>query len=164
VAVASFTVQVTGSNGLSSTKDFSLTINGPPVITSASPLPKGTVGVPYNRTLAATGGAEPYTWSISAGSLPSGLSLSSNDVVSRTPNAGMTAVFEMQVSGSDGLSSTKDFGLEVNRPASGALVQAGGYHSLVVNGDGTNMSRSVPAQVAGLTEVVAGGSIRTCVN
>jgi subtilisin family serine protease len=38
-------------------------------------LSNGAVGVPYSETLEAVGGAEPYTWSITSGSLPSGLAL-----------------------------------------------------------------------------------------
>ena len=45
-------------------------------VTTASPLPGGTVGQPYSETLAASGGAQPYTWALSGGSLPAGLSLS----------------------------------------------------------------------------------------
>jgi hypothetical protein len=46
-------------------------------ITTASPLPGGQVGVAYTDQLAASGGITPYTWSVSSGSLPAGLSLSS---------------------------------------------------------------------------------------
>src|SRR5207302_8160760 len=45
--------------------------------TTASPLPSGTVGVGYSQTIAVTGDTAPYIWSIPAGSLPSGLALSS---------------------------------------------------------------------------------------
>ncbi|HEX3843826.1 MAG TPA: putative Ig domain-containing protein [Steroidobacteraceae bacterium] len=44
-------------------------------ITTTS-LPEGTVGNAYAATLAASGGTSPYKWSLSNGSLPSGLSLS----------------------------------------------------------------------------------------
>ena len=45
-----------------------------PEVTTAS-LPAGTVGTPYSATLAATGGASPYTWSITSASPPAWLSL-----------------------------------------------------------------------------------------
>ncbi|MGH8074278.1 MAG: phage tail protein [Lysobacter sp.] len=45
-------------------------------ITTASPLPGATVGSGYNAPLAATGGAgAPYTWSVSAGALPAGITI-----------------------------------------------------------------------------------------
>ena len=58
----------------------------PPSITTTS-LPGGTVGSSYSGSLAATGGATPYTWSISSGSLPSGLFLNaSTGAITGTPN------------------------------------------------------------------------------
>ncbi|HLH00695.1 MAG TPA: putative Ig domain-containing protein [Bryobacteraceae bacterium] len=50
-------------------------------------LPPGMVGVSYLETLAASGGQQPYTWSIS-GSLPSGLTLTpSTGAISGTPGS-----------------------------------------------------------------------------
>jgi hypothetical protein len=54
-------------------------------VTTAS-LPVATLGSAYSGTLAATGGTRPYTWTVSAGSLPPGLSLNaSTGVISGTP-------------------------------------------------------------------------------
>jgi len=46
----------------------------PPVIATAT-LPAATVGAAYSQTMAATGGVQPLTWSISSGNLPAGLNL-----------------------------------------------------------------------------------------
>jgi hypothetical protein len=61
-----------------SSGDLSVKINpevGPVVLTSA--LQNGNVGVAYSATLTATGGTQPYTWSVKSGTLPEGLSLNS---------------------------------------------------------------------------------------
>jgi sugar lactone lactonase YvrE len=51
-------------------------------------LPEGNSGVAYSATLAATGGTAPYSWSITDGSLPTGLSLDSGTgIISGTPTA-----------------------------------------------------------------------------
>lgn len=51
-------------------------------------LDDGYAGFPYSNTLAVTGGIAPYTWSITSGSLPSGLSLNpATGVISGTPAA-----------------------------------------------------------------------------
>jgi hypothetical protein len=50
-------------------------------ITTTS-LPDGTEGQPYNADLSAIGGNSPYTWSITAGSLPDGSVLSSGGNIS----------------------------------------------------------------------------------
>ncbi|MFZ2643453.1 MAG: hypothetical protein WA117_20850, partial [Verrucomicrobiia bacterium] len=88
----------------------------PPVITTSSPLPSGMVGMAYSQTLAVSGGATTYTWSLAAGSLPSGLSLSSAGVISGTPDVAITAGFTVQVMGNDGQFSTKIFGLTIDPP------------------------------------------------
>ena len=87
-----------------------------PTITTPSPLPAGWLGTDYNMALAATGGTMPYTWSIFSGSLPSGLNLSSDGVISGTPDTATNALFTVQVTGDDGLSSTKDFSLAIQQP------------------------------------------------
>jgi len=73
---------------------------GPPadlVITTTS-LPNGQVGVAYSQALQAMGGIQPYAWSITAGSLPQGLSLNgSTGVISGTPSQSQTAYFTVQV-------------------------------------------------------------------
>ena len=57
-------------------------------ITTTSPLPAGTFGVTYAPVqLTATGGVPPYSWIVSLGTLPPGLSLSSSGIVAGIPSA-----------------------------------------------------------------------------
>jgi hypothetical protein len=66
------------------------------IITSACP--NGTVGAAYSCQLTASGGAPPYTWSITAGALANGLSLNaSTGMVSGTPAASGTSNFTPQI-------------------------------------------------------------------
>lgn len=69
------------------------------VITTTS-LPSATAGVAYSATLAASGGTAPYSWAITSGALPSGLTLSSSGVISGTPSAAGTASFGVQATDS----------------------------------------------------------------
>jgi hypothetical protein len=82
-------------------------------IWTASSLAPGTVGLDYELTLAASGGFPPYSWMVVSNSLPTGLHLSTNGVISGTPDAATTASFTVRVTGSDSLSSTKDFSLTI---------------------------------------------------
>jgi large repetitive protein len=84
-------------------------------ITTSSPLPNGTVGTAYSQTLVATGGTPPYSWSISAGSLPAGLSLNpSSGVISGAPTSAGNFNFSAQVTDSSDTKSAKDFILGIN--------------------------------------------------
>src|SRR5690606_5822117 len=47
-----------------------------PVTVSPGTLPDGTVAAAYSQTVSASGGAAPYTFTVTAGALPAGLSLS----------------------------------------------------------------------------------------
>ena len=82
------------------TQSLSLTIAPPPLhITTVSPLPNATQGVFYSFPLSASGGQPPYSWSLAAGSasLPTGLSLSTNGVLSGTPSVSGGFSFNAQV-------------------------------------------------------------------
>ncbi|HEY8157325.1 MAG TPA: N,N-dimethylformamidase beta subunit family domain-containing protein [Methylobacter sp.] len=77
-----------------------LTVNNAALAVTTTALPGGTVNTPYSVSLAAIGGTLPYTWSISAGSLPPGLSLSSSGAISGTPTTTATYTFTVQVTDS----------------------------------------------------------------
>jgi Putative Ig domain len=74
------TVQVTDSQkpvAAVATAALKLTVNNPLAIKTTS-LKIVAVNVPYQESLTATGGASPYTWAITSGTLPTGLSLDPN--------------------------------------------------------------------------------------
>jgi hypothetical protein len=59
---------------------------GCPAITLSPILaPNGTVGVAYNQTITASGGTAPYTFAVTAGALPAGLTLTTAGVLAGTP-------------------------------------------------------------------------------
>jgi hypothetical protein len=61
-------------------------------------LPQSDINVSYGQTLAATGGTQPYSWSMSAGSLPPGLSLASaTGIISGSPSAIGTYNFTVKI-------------------------------------------------------------------
>lgn len=89
----SFTISVraTDSNGCSGIGlPYALVITGPAcgtITLSPVALPAGTVGTPYSQGFSAAGGNTAYTFSLTAGSLPGGLSLSPGGILSGTPTA-----------------------------------------------------------------------------
>jgi hypothetical protein len=84
-----------GSPALSATAQFSIAVQAAAVplsITTASPLPAGSVNTAYSTTISASGGTAPYTFSIDASGtqLPAGLTIATNNnqaVIAGTPTA-----------------------------------------------------------------------------
>ena len=99
------------------TKTLALTINVVPLAITTTTLVTGNVGTGYSQILTATGGSTPYTWSVTAGTLPAGLTLSSAGVLSGTPTAAANAVsitFQATDASSPSLTITKVLVLTVN--------------------------------------------------
>ena len=93
---------VNGGTGGGTSASLTFTIVAPLSITTAS-LPGGNIGVAYSATLVAAGGTTPYTWSITAGTLPAGLTLNgSTGVISGTPTAAGSSSFTVQVTDATG--------------------------------------------------------------
>lgn len=85
-----FTITATDANSCPGSRPYSIVIAGPPgcpVITvNPATLPPGVIGTPYSQTVSAVGGTAPYTFTISSGALPNGLSLNATTgVISGTP-------------------------------------------------------------------------------
>ncbi len=74
-----FTLRVTdsGSPPYVVTRPVNFNVTPTPLSVLGGPLSPAPVNVPYHSQVPATGGTPPYTWSISSGQLPPGLSLNS---------------------------------------------------------------------------------------
>jgi hypothetical protein len=111
-----FTAQVTDSAQRTATKVFAIAIDPPSLtITTASPLPPGTMGTAYaQQQLAAIGGTPPYTWARSAGALPAGLDLNSSGLISGTPASTGTFNFTAQVTDSAQRTASRVFDITID--------------------------------------------------
>lgn len=75
-----------------------------PIITvNPATLPDGIVGTPYNQIVSATGGTAPYTFSVSSGSLPTGLALNgTTGAITGTPTTAGTFTFTITARDANG--------------------------------------------------------------
>ena len=74
-----------------------------------SQIPSGVKNSPYGFTLQAANGVEPYSWSVSSGSLPGGLTLATSGEISGTPTESGDFSFTVRATDS---SSPKQFALQ----------------------------------------------------
>jgi hypothetical protein len=84
---------------------------------STTSLPAGAVGSAYSQSLSATGAWGAYTWSVSSGSLPAGLSLNAQTgVISGTPTASGASTFTVKATGNGVPAQTAAQSLSITVP------------------------------------------------
>jgi hypothetical protein len=125
-----------------------LTVQPAPLTITTTSLPAGTLGAAYSATLAASGGTQPYTWSVTGGSLPGGLTLgASTGAITGTPNTSGTFNFTVQVADS----------AEAPQNASKAL-------SIAIASGAPALSVTSTTPASGATGVNAGTSVSATFN
>ena len=109
------TFTVTAINDVKiASKEFSITVNAAPTITTTS-LADGSTVEEYSETLMATG-YPAVTWSLDSGSLPTGLTLDSDGSITGTPTAAGTFNFTVKASNGIGADATKTLSITVVAP------------------------------------------------
>ena len=113
----SFNITATDSSGGSGPYTvpgtYTLTVSAPTLTVGPAALPAPVIGVPYSQTLTATSGAAPYTFAITSGTLPTGLSLSSAGVLSGTPTAGGGFNFTVVATDANGFTASRTYGIAI---------------------------------------------------
>ncbi|MGJ8639618.1 MAG: LamG-like jellyroll fold domain-containing protein [Opitutaceae bacterium] len=106
-----YSVTVTNAQGDVTSNQVPVIINPAIEITSTS-LPSVTVGASYDSQLSYLGGISAPTWTLAAGSLPLGLTLSPTGRITGTPSAAARAELTLRISDTSG-SATRDFTIDV---------------------------------------------------
>ncbi len=161
-------------NALSATS-VALSLTIAPAVTIELPVPAtvpaGVIGTPYSVSLAASGGAGTLTYTITAGALPTGLTINAAGTVSGTPTAGGTFSFTLKAADAFGDSQTQAYSIQVNyppvtiAPAAGALPTAftGSAYSQTLTaggGSGSGYTWTVAGLPAsGISYTANGGSL-----
>lgn len=152
IGTSNFSVRATDSSSgtppatgpfSSANRPLSLTITAPTITLAPAALPDMRAGTPYNQTVSASGGAAPYTYAVTSGALPPGLTLNSTTgTLTGTATASDTFTFTITATDNGGFSGQ----------------QAYNVNSLVPNFTLTfNVSPSPVVGVPFSRSVVAGG-------
>ncbi len=161
-------ITITATSVADGTKTGTATITVPakPAITTGA-LAAGSVGTAYSATIAGSGGIGPYVWSITSGTLPTGLSMSSAGVISGTPmSAGVGSTnltFLLTDAGkATALTATVTLGLTIN-PAP-AIAFTGAVPATATYNAAYTGSAAASGGAGALTYSLTSGAIPTGLN
>jgi subtilase family serine protease len=85
----------------------------PSITLSPSALADGIDATAYSATISASGGAAPYTYAVTSGALPAGLTLSSSGTLSGTPTASGSASFTVTATDANGCTGSQAYSLTI---------------------------------------------------
>jgi hypothetical protein len=115
---STFTILVTDNVALTASQAYTVVINAalvPVSIVTGATLPSGIISAPYTTTLVAQDGRLPYTWTLTSGTLPTGLVLDgATGIIAGTPTTVGSSTFTIQVQGLLGTSASRAFTLAIN--------------------------------------------------
>ncbi|MDW7707086.1 putative Ig domain-containing protein [Xanthomonas euvesicatoria] len=120
-SVGSFSFTVTATDSTSGTpsqgtRGYTLNIAAPTIAVAPSTVPTATRGTAYSQTLTASGGTAAYTYAITSGALPAGITLASNGTLSGTATLEGTFNFTVQATDANSFTGTQAYSLTVAGP------------------------------------------------
>ena len=158
---ANTTVTLTATSVSDSTKSLAVTITVTPLpaVTSTS-LVNATAGSAYNVTLTKSGGVAPFTWSVTSGTLPAGLSLNSaTGAITGTPTTPGTSnvTFQVTDSGSPAVSATQALSITVDPAGVNDSLLSGTYALTFAGWDNNGYVAMAGSFVADGAGAISGG-------
>jgi hypothetical protein len=136
----------------------------PPIAIAPSPLPPAVVGLPYSQHLTASGTAGPYTYAVTAGALPTGLTLSASGILSGTATSNATFNFTVTATDAAGCSGSQAFTMapanlffldDAGRSKFCANAKTGDYIWVILTGPGAGTYTGTANVLNGGTKVVS---------
>ncbi len=113
------TIRGTDANGCFGTISYTILIAAalpsppvcPTILLLPTTLPKGTVVVAYSETITGSGGAAPYSFGVTTGKLPAGLTLTPAGVLAGTPTTAGTSPVEIRGTDASGCYETISYSI-----------------------------------------------------
>lgn len=125
-------IQATDSKGHVGTKEYHITIN--PLVTQITPyvLRPATTKTQYTQSMAAAGGTGPYVFTIAAGALPQGITLSQDGVLSGVTQTSGVYTFTIKATDQNGYCRSEQYDLTV-KPMEPLVITTDSHHICVLN-------------------------------
>ncbi|MBR7635740.1 putative Ig domain-containing protein [Janthinobacterium lividum] len=163
-----FTVRATDSLAANGTRAYALTVNAPTITVAPTVMPAMTVGLAYSQGITAANGTATYTYAITGGSLPTGLSLAANGTLSGTPTVAGPYNFTVSATDSSGgsgpytgsraYSVTVAAGAPVAGAASATVAYGSSANPITLNLSGGAATSVAVASAAGHGTATASGT------
>jgi hypothetical protein len=115
--VATFSVRARDAVQRTGEQTFTLTVTEPSLTIAPTSLMNAGVGLDYVATLTATGGTEPYTFSLDGGALPDGLVLGAGGAITGRATTAGSASFDVKVIDANALTASRSYQLTVDPAA-----------------------------------------------
>jgi PKD repeat protein len=130
------TVVVNDSHGMAATATVAVNVGCASLVIGPSSLANGKVGQPYSQSMTVAGGAPPYNFAVTAGDLPSNVSLSSSGQISGTPTQAGNYLFTVRAIYANGCTGDRDYVVSVDSVSPQASIQLSAPTYTVGEGDG----------------------------
>ncbi|GAB2664454.1 putative Ig domain-containing protein [Arenimonas aestuarii] len=95
---------------------YTLDVPAPGIVLDPATLPDADAGIAYSQALSASGGVAPHTFSISGGSLPTGLALAANGALTGTATQAGNFAVDVTATDAFGQTGTRSYALVVAAP------------------------------------------------
>ena len=152
-----FTAMVTDSVAGTASQPFIINISQPPLTFLTTTLVSGKEGEIYSDVIRVSGGTTPYTWSMTSGTLPSGVTLnSSTGYILGTPAKGTAGTYSFIVEVTDS-SATPITGSE----SFSITVEKGGYKATINIGSGLKAGQTKVYVLGSTIATLKGGQSTT---